>query len=328
MKSVCRFLLLSLISISGALAEGHLYAPAVSPKEAWDHIARTPYTTLPHTTVSVRDFVSRAGENLLVKDSKRTVELEHQFIPPQRKLIFPNGICLRGEWKIDSHNLGHTGYFRPGAKAIVIGRAAVSLSKVNYKDLRTLAISGKVFPTKDKFDSTPLKPANFLLMNDNAGKKRTYLTEAYLTNAAPRTVSFASLFLVRIALKVAQAFDKADVRRDVRQLYQIAELTATPPYSSPKWMILKSTPEYEKLSHTLKAQDFRDEVKAIIDSNKKLEFEIRVASDLNRGQPVYQKIGTVSFTEYAASATCDESLHFQHPPYREEYALPVVDQKH
>jgi hypothetical protein len=320
-------LLLGLLCLPVAQAQRELYAPEVSPAAAWDYLTAVPYQRLPRHRVTYGSFFSRMGENLLVRDSRRTIESADHFIPPQRKLLFPNGICLRGEWRIDQHPYRYTGYFAPGSRGVLIGRAAVSLSNVNYDELRTLAISGKIFPTQSAAERRPLPAANFLLMNDNAGLKNRYLMEAPMTNAAPRTISLAALPLLRIALAVADAFDKSDVRRDVRQLYPIAELEARPPYVSPKWMRLRGTPEMRRLAHELKVRDFRQEARAVLEKRGRLEFDVFVAHRLKKGQPEYHKIGQAVFTRSVASRACDESLHFQHVPYREEYALPVVNQQ-
>lgn len=324
-------LIFLILNLPRALAEiqappESLLSPEVSPKEAWDYLQTGKQEELPHHIVTFRSFFSQMGENLLFRDSKRTVESGNHFIPPQRKVIFPNGICLRGEWVIDDHSHDYTGYYKANSRGVIIARAAVSLGKIYYKELRTLALSGKIFPTTDPGDPRPLPAANFLLMNDNGGKRKTYLTEADLTNAAPRTIHVGALPLLRIALFVAKTFDRADLRRDIRQLYQIAELEAEAPYSSPKWMLLSGEKELQKVSRRVKAQDFREEVQKVIDENKSLTFEIRVANDHIKEQPVYEKIGKIVFTEYVASRACDMSLHFQHPPYRPEYTAPVINQ--
>lgn len=303
-----------------------LLSKEVSPKEAWDYLLESPHKDLPHHRVTLGSFISGISKNLLLRDSIRTVKEGNHFMPPQRKLIFPNGICLKGEWLIDDHAHDYTGYYKAKSRGIIIARAAVSLGKVHYKQLRTLAISGKVFPTTDANDPRALPAANFLLMNDNGGKAKTYFSEADLTNAAPRTIHFGALPLVGIAAFVAETFDRADKRRDIRQLYQIAELTANAPYSSPKWMLLTGEKNLQALSHEIKESDFREEIKKLIDQNKTLTLEIRVAREHVKEQPVYHKIGKIVFSEYVASDSCDTSLHFQHPPYREEYAAPVINQ--
>ena len=57
-------------------------------------------------------------------------------------------------------------------------------------------------------------------MNDNAGKQYEYFTEAYLTNAAPRSITAKSIPLAAIAYKVAKAFDASDTRRRLPRTYR------------------------------------------------------------------------------------------------------------
>ena len=310
-----------------SFANQELFSSRVSPARAWEYIKRSEYQTLPHSRVTHASFFSQAGKNILLKDSKRTVESGHHFIPLQKKLLFPNGICVRGKWIIDNHSHRYTGYFKRGSEGVLIGRAAVSLSNVNFSELRTLAFSGKIFPTEDSSSEEKLPAANFLLMNDNAGLKNIYFSKAMMTNAAPRTLSLSALPFLRIALAVADAFDLADKRRDIRQLYQIAELGARAPFVSPKWMTLVGTKDAQRLSRQVRQEDFREEIKELIERNGTLELEIRVASELREGQPQYHRIGKIILNEYAASNSCDKSLHFQHPKYLEKYAAPIVDQQ-
>ena len=206
-------------SLPGAYGES-LFSSKVSPHVAWDFLNVTPYENgkLPVINVRTRDFVSAAGENLLLKDSKRTVESGRHFIQYQRKLIFPMGICLRGSWQIDEHPYGYSGYFKSRKRGHLIARAAVALGRYKYAQTRTLALSGKVFPTRYPEDKIRMDAANFLLLNDNAGKSRVYFSEAYMTNAAPRTVTLQSIPLARIGLAISKAFNASDKRRDIRQL--------------------------------------------------------------------------------------------------------------
>jgi len=323
------FIFSSLFAYAKEYDKELFYSSKVSPKSAWDYLQTSPYEydNLPRLKVSFRDFFSRDGENLLLKDSKRTVKSDHHFIPPQRKLIFPMGVCLKGDWVINNHSDDYTGYFRSGSRGIVIARAATSLTRIMYNQYRTLALSGKIFPTMNKNEESSLPAANFLLMNDNAGLKNEYFTEANLTNAAPTTITPASLSLALIAYEVGKAFNLTDERRDMRQLYQIAELNSSGAISSPHWMVLKGKKSFRELSHKLNESDYRKEIMEIINKEKKLEFNIYVSKALKNERPIYKVIGHVIFDDYVASAECDQSLHFQHPPYLKKYTMPELDQK-
>jgi len=305
-----------------------LFSERISPHEAWKFLTKSRYKRLPFYKVTYGSFFSRLGENMLLEDSERTVRDESHFIPFQKKLIFPNGICVRGSWDIDSHEKGYSGYFGPKKKGVIIGRFASATSKVFYRQHRTIGLSGKVFPTVSPKDPRRMEAANFVSMNaGGGGNNKEYVTEAFLTNAAPSTVPLRGLPLLRIGLAISNAFKIADERRDIRQLYPIAELGETGPVRSPKWVWFKASDEDIALSHKLGLMDFRDEVMGLMDTRGSLSFDIMVSDKLEDEQPVYSKIGKVQFNKYVASAACDQSIHFQHVPYLEEYSAPEVDQK-
>jgi hypothetical protein len=92
-------------------------------------------------------------------------------------------------------------------------------------------------------------------------------------------------------------------------------------------MVLRGGEEYQKISNRLASADYRHELMKIIDQNKKVEFEILTADELKGNNPIYEPIGRVVFKEYAASRECDQSLHFQHPPYLDKYGAPAIDQE-
>lgn len=316
------------LTLSGlAQANSGLFSEKVSPKDAWDFLESSKYLRLPHYKVTYGSFFSALGENLLNFDSKRSVTEKNHFIPFQRKLIFPNGICVRGKWKINEHNHGYSGYFKSSSKGVIIGRVATATGNIHYRKHRTIGLSGKIFPTDNVEDTTVMSAANFQTMNAGGGGiNKEYVSEAFLTNAAPSTAPLRGLPLLRVGLAVSEAFNLADKRRDIRQLYQIAELDEEDKVVSPKWMWLKANQETIEMSHELKKDDFRDETSALIDEMGVLSFDIMVADSTKRGQPSYHKIGVIEFDKYVASASCDQSLHFQHPPYLEEFAAPEVEQ--
>ena len=315
------------LSSFAAFAKEELYSDMISPQEAWKFLTDSKYHRLPFYQVTYGSFISRLGENMLLTDSKRTVVEKNHFIPFQRKLIFPNGICVRGNWQIDDHKKGYTGYFKPGSDGVVIGRIAAATGKIFYKQYRTIGLSGKIFPTTNPDDIRIMEAANFITMNaGGGGRKKEYVTEAFLTNAAPSTAPLENLPLLKVGLTISKAFQLSDKRRDVRQLYQIAELEAEAPYHSPKWLWLRASKESIALSRDLKQADFREEAKAIIDSEGSLSFDIMISDVLKDEQPIYEKIGELSFDSYVASAACDQSIHFQHIPYSDEYELPEIDQ--
>lgn len=74
------------------------------------------------------------------------------------------GICLKGVWTIDNNANPYSDHFRSGTKGIIIARAATTLSKIHYRQVRVSALSGKIFPTTKIDAKEKMSAANFLLM--------------------------------------------------------------------------------------------------------------------------------------------------------------------
>lgn len=91
-------------------------------------------------------------------------------------------------------------------------------------------------------------------------------------------------------------------------------------------MVLRGTKKMQQLSKNLMASDFRNESMSVIDNNDVMTLNIYVADKLKGEHPEYNLIRKVHFDDYAVTQECDQSLHFQHPPYLEQYALPNIDQ--
>lgn len=115
-------LILSISLSSGSAQSEELFSDMISPHASWEFLKSSRYKRLPHYQVTYGSFISKLGKNILREDSKRTVREKNHFIPFQRKLIFPNGVCVRGTWDIEDHKSDYSGYFKANSQGVVIAR--------------------------------------------------------------------------------------------------------------------------------------------------------------------------------------------------------------
>jgi hypothetical protein len=115
----------SAIAGAAALVVGMAVAPskpagAAAPytgssfREVWSQVASDPYATLPHYQVTLGSFFGFFQDHLL-DASRRTLDDHSDVLPPFRKLLHPNGVCLAGTWNI-TEETPYTGYFRKGGR--------------------------------------------------------------------------------------------------------------------------------------------------------------------------------------------------------------------
>jgi hypothetical protein len=62
-----------------------------------------------------------------------------------RRIVHPNGVCLTGTWQIDEAPNGtpYTGYFKPGSRALIVGRYSTCCTETRSGYDRSLALVGK-----------------------------------------------------------------------------------------------------------------------------------------------------------------------------------------
>jgi hypothetical protein len=287
--------------------------PRYSFDTIWSIISKTPYTTLPQTEVSYQKLTD--GErNIILSDAKRTLESHADILPSFEKLVHPNGICFRGFWEITESN-PYSGYFKQGSKALIIARASSALSRTSSGGIRSFGFAGKIFASLDGSEISPLPTANFFLIDDLGGTDARYYSDVTLTNAPPLSYNGEILKHLYFGLKVNSAFKKADQNPKIRQLYEISYLNITPKSRviTPKWMKIKAR---KRVSNSTDRLDFRDELK--LEGTERLIFDISVASREDRGEKLWQKIGSITLDSSVSSRECDSRLHFHHPRWRDD----------
>jgi hypothetical protein len=282
----------------------------------WGQVASDPYAALPHERVTLGSFYTFFHDNLL-DSSRRTLSDRSDLLPPFRKLLHPNGICLAGTWTI-TEDTDYTGYFRKGSRALFVGRASTALTATRQGQFRAFGFAGKIFPTTDPTEQVPT--ANFFTIEDLGGTLRPHFLDALNTNDIIQiTVTPAAFLSTPVGLVAAKDFADADQTIDVtqtliRQLYPIAELGEADPTAAvaPRWMMITGADDVPRVD----ADDFRDELR--LDRYPGgLRFQIRVADVGTRlGPKDWKTIGTIEVADAVASESCDHRLHFSHPRFR------------
>lgn len=260
--------------------------------------------------------LTRWGKSKLAQSASRTINDRNDILPRFEKLVHASGVCLLGTWEITSKTQ-YTGYFKTGAKGIIIARASSALSNTEAGEKRSLGLAGKIYPTTDFYHNDKLPTANFFTIDDLGGTKINQFSKTALTNEPEVSIGLSSVFLIRMAAFVAKVFNKADENPNIRQLWQISSLSELneAEVKTPMWMRLRA----DESSKKLWALDFRDEFTKNIEENGVMIFNIEVAGDLEKAwnQPQnFKQIGQIKFTKDMASENCDHRLHFNHPKFR------------
>jgi len=279
-------------------------------QEVWNEITSDPLTTLPQNSVTFGKLFT-FSKNIILANAKRTLVERRDIIEPFDKLAHPNGVCLKGTWKITQEN-PYSGYFKNNSKALIIARASTALSKTKQGEIRPFGLAGKLFPTTNPNQINSEPTANFFVIDDLGGTDAKHYTDVKMTNEP--TVSKTSEVFKNLlyALKVAKAFSSADKNSGIRQLYEISEL-GEPNKSNiitPKWIQISA-----QKGQTVDAKDFREE---FLLNTKEIVFNIEVASKEQNSIKNWKKIGTITFDKAIVSDTCDHRLHFHHPIWRDE----------
>ena len=278
----------------------------------WSEVISDPETTLPQEEVSYEKLFDGVRD-LISEDAHRTLEDHADLLEPFDKLAHPNGVCLKGIWRIDTPN-PYSGYFALGSEALIVARASTALSETKRGETRAFGMAGKLFATTNPLEEVSWYSANFFVIDDLGGTDAEYYTDVQLTNEPE--VSFTSSVFSAFAygLKVANAFRGADKNSGIRQLYEISSLGEQDQSAvvTPRWMKIEAEENQTKFG----VGDFRDEF--VLHKGEKLVFFVSVASKKVGGEQLWKKIGTITFDSSVVSGTCDHRLHFHHPKWRDD----------
>jgi len=254
-----------------------------------------------------------------------------------RRILHPNGVCLTGRWRI-SESTGYSGYFQQDREALLVARYSTCCGETRRGHTRSLAMVGKLFPTTDAAQTTPLRTANFITQEDIGGADTIYINDAEIRNAPDTTVSRRGAG-VPILLVTGAVFKQVDNQPSIRQLYQIAELgkPANEPTRAPEFMRLTVASNQPRING--EALDFRDEIMAQIfdkgdpQPKRTLTFNIEVTDEgVTTGTPFrmrrtfqnWRRIGTLAFDDAVISYNGDCVVHFNHPTWRTDKNDPAT----
>jgi len=309
------FLLLSLFVVIGCSKElvpkeGNMYSKTINFSYIWNEVNSDRLSTLPENKISFNKLFTWSRD-IILEDAKRTLTNHNDLLEPFEKLAHPNGICLKGIWKIDKES-GYSGYFKRGSEALIIARASTAMSNTKSGEIRAFGLAGKLFPTLNKRENISEHTANFFLIDDLGGSGVKNYRDVQLTNEPSVTTTSAVVKNILYALKVARTFAKADTNPNIRQLYEISQLgESSKTIVTPKWMMVKARDD-----DSIDAIDFRDELKMA--TSKGLIFDIYVSSKSVDGKKEWENIGAINFDDSVVSTSCDHRLHFHHPKFRDD----------
>src|SRR5262249_45786568 len=96
-----------------------------------------------------------------------------------RRIVHPNGVCLTGTWGIDEAPEGtaYSGYFKPGSRALIVGRYSTCCTETRSGHYRSLAMAAKIYPTTDRDHAQPYRTANFFTQEDLGGTRSLTINE-------------------------------------------------------------------------------------------------------------------------------------------------------
>ncbi len=301
-----------LLSTSAAFADTSYQGSRFS--DVWGQVSSDPYEALPQDEVSFKRFFS-GFTDLLLQNSKRTLDDRSDLLPRFDKLLHPNGVCLKGTWNMTEPS-PYTGAFKAGTSSLIIIRASTALSNTKSNQNRAFGIAGKIYPTLDEQHSEPLKTANFFTIEDLGGKRRKYFLDSVNGNdiikITPSVTAFFKGLEGALVLKDFLAADQSNPQTAlIRELYPISELglAAGEKAVTPIWMKIEAAADMPRIDE----DDFRDELN-VKNYPQGLRLDISVASKGSRlGSKEWQKVGYMEFNESITSESCDHRLHFSHP---------------
>ena len=248
-----------------------------------------------------------------------------------RRLLHTNGICMTGLWEV-TEDTPYTGYFRNGSRGLIIARYSTCCTETRRGKTRSLSMIGRIYPTTDPDHPEPLPTACFITQEDIGGEDTPNINDAKLRNAPNTTVTRRGSGMP-ILLLTGLAFNVAEKKPTIRQVYQIAELGKPPaePTRAPEFMQLTVAPGQPVIPGD--DLDFRDEIMAHLydpgDATplRKLVFDVETSdTGTTHGLPIrerrnitnWKKIGTMTYDAAVVSFNGDHVFHANHPAWRED----------
>ena len=272
--------------------------------ELWREVSSDAYE-LPHYEVTLQAFFAGLRYRL-AEAGRRTLADERDLLPPFRKLIRPNAICLAGRWTIREAN-PYSGLFRPGTEALILARASVAFSVTETGHYRSFGMAGKLFPTLDP--QQRVRTANFFVIDDNGGTRTENYLDAPMTTRPGLSINPSSLRHLPLLLAITIAQRLADAHSETRQLYPLSEMRVSDRdrVRTPRFLRVLGAP-----GERIEARDFRDQLRTARFAAP-IRFELAVR-DAER-EP-WQRLGHIEFDRDVVSDTGDHRLHFSHPRWR------------
>jgi hypothetical protein len=267
------------------------------------------------------DYFSMCGLifSPLANRSKATLVERADYYDYFKKFVHANGVCVVGKWDIQNQTPFY-GYFKTGAKGLVVGRISVALETTTREGKRGFGFAGKIFPTMDVNAVVPT--TNFFTVDDLSGTSAERFLDVAVTNEPPLIPRFD---LIGVLAKIIPAFIKADSSPTFRPVTQIARTGAGSEVTSPIWMRLRPSAGTIKNNQS----DFRSEVIQAMQENRGLTFVIDTSNttkDRNATQG-WTPIGTIQVDRAIESYGCDRRLHFSHPKDDKSNVTPKKEAK-
>jgi len=132
----------------------------ISFNEVWSQVESDELKILPQGEVSFFKLFS-CKEDIILKDSQRTLDNHSDILETFEKLAHPNGICFKGIWDIDTQNI-YSGYFKKNSQALIIARASSAMSNTKSGATRAFGFAGKLFPTTNPENLNSEHRASFI----------------------------------------------------------------------------------------------------------------------------------------------------------------------
>lgn len=287
--------------------------PGSTFQEIRDQVFSDPYPSLPEHIITLDTFYKGVA-NMLFRETQRALNEPVDISPYFQKLVHPLGVALTGTWNMTEPS-PYTGYFRQGARGLIIVRCSVLLYKTKVGSDRGFAFAGKIFPTLDPHER--VRTGDFFTIDVLAGTKARHFTDVALTNEPPLGFNADVIRLLGVVIATFGSFIQADFNPVFRPVYQIAELGLPPGQRAciPRWIQIKAADENGKAD----VLDFRDELRVEQYPGKKLIFNVSAAPSQSGLWPKrhWLRLGHIELTETVTSETCDHRLTFQHPRLRQ-----------